>query len=253
MECNLPSLIWLKKALNRLGLDTGDSSDKVSRVSSTDNAIVRFDGTTGEVQDSNIIVNDNGSMNITFDDSVGINLSLSNDDITSAQTVTFSGDSQSWNLGGSNSNNAVKSDAFFLVNVTKGSIPFVIDSNDNVGIGTTSPDTKLAVNGDITTRDENGSYKTTQKIVGGTSVSTTETSIMTTGNGGLCTVFGEDGTNQFYDLVFFTSYGSTPTVVSSKIISGSPVARTYTSANGGLSLAMASGTYTVVARGSNLF
>ena len=37
----------------------------VEKVTSTDNAIVRFDGTTGAVQNSNILIDDNGNLNIT--------------------------------------------------------------------------------------------------------------------------------------------------------------------------------------------
>ena len=35
---------------------------KVAKVTSTDNAIVRFDGTTGAVQNSGVIINDNGNL-----------------------------------------------------------------------------------------------------------------------------------------------------------------------------------------------
>ena len=37
---------------------------KVAKVTSTDNAIVRFDGTTGEVQDSKVIIDNNGNVGI---------------------------------------------------------------------------------------------------------------------------------------------------------------------------------------------
>lgn len=38
------------------------TSGKIDKVTSTDNAIVRFDGTTGEVQDSSVTIYDNGSI-----------------------------------------------------------------------------------------------------------------------------------------------------------------------------------------------
>ena len=41
------------------------TSQVVPRVTSTDNAIVRFDGVTGAVQDSSILIDDNGNLNIT--------------------------------------------------------------------------------------------------------------------------------------------------------------------------------------------
>ena len=40
-------------------------STVVEKVTSTDNAIVRFDGTTGAVQNSSVIIDDNGNLNIT--------------------------------------------------------------------------------------------------------------------------------------------------------------------------------------------
>ena len=38
--------------------------DKVSKVTSTDNAIARYDGTTGKLQDSNVSISDNGNVGI---------------------------------------------------------------------------------------------------------------------------------------------------------------------------------------------
>ena len=120
----------------------------VQKVTSTDNAVVRFDGTDGTVQDSTVLIDDNGAMNISFDDPVGVNLNLANINTSSAQTISFTGDAQGWNLGGSNSLNPAKGNAFFLVNTTAGTIPFVIDSNDRMGLGTTNPqDAKLEIGG----------------------------------------------------------------------------------------------------------
>lgn len=39
-------------------------STKVAKVTSTNNAIARFDGTTGDVQNSNVIIDDNGNLNL---------------------------------------------------------------------------------------------------------------------------------------------------------------------------------------------
>ena len=41
------------------------TSQVVPRIISTDNAIVRFDGTTGAVQDSSILIDDNGNLNLS--------------------------------------------------------------------------------------------------------------------------------------------------------------------------------------------
>ena len=41
------------------------TSGKIDKVTSTDNAVVRFDGTTGDVQNSNVIIDDGGNLIIT--------------------------------------------------------------------------------------------------------------------------------------------------------------------------------------------
>lgn len=135
---------------------------------------------------------------------------------------------------------------------TGGMVLGTADSEDVNIISNLNTVMRFTPNGDINTFSPNGSGKTTMKQSNTISVSTTETLIISAGNGGLVAVFGESGGNQFYDLVFFTSYGTTPTVLSSQTIVGSPVARTYTS-NGGLNLTMASDTYNVVGRGIMLF
>ena len=53
---------------------------KVTKVTSTDNAIVRFDGTTGDVQNSSVIINDN---NTTINNSAGLSISPANGGATS--------------------------------------------------------------------------------------------------------------------------------------------------------------------------
>ena len=55
---------------------------KVSKVTSTDNAIVRFDGTTGQVQNSTVVIDDNGSIKVNSADPVvaGESYSVYNED-----------------------------------------------------------------------------------------------------------------------------------------------------------------------------
>lgn len=48
--------------INNLNELTSDLDDKVDKVSSTDNAIVRFNGTSGDVQNSSITIDDNGNL-----------------------------------------------------------------------------------------------------------------------------------------------------------------------------------------------
>ena len=49
-------------------------STKVAKVTSTDNAIVRFDGTTGDVQNSGVIIDDNGNVGIGVTPSAWVGL-----------------------------------------------------------------------------------------------------------------------------------------------------------------------------------
>lgn len=123
-----------------------------------------------------------------------------------------------------------------------------ITSAGNVLINTTSISTGCiaAINGKIDLKTGNTSIG---KIEAAKSISvTTSATTVISGYvfGGLAIVNGNDGTNQFTDLVFW-GYSGTPTVISSQTISGSPAARTYTAVVGDLKLAMASGTYTVAA------
>ncbi len=66
MDANLTfnnvSFIELGSIDKPFGID-----NKVSKVSSTDNAVVRFDGTTGEIQDSGVIISDNGYIKLGSD------------------------------------------------------------------------------------------------------------------------------------------------------------------------------------------
>jgi hypothetical protein len=74
---------------------------------------------------------------------------------------------------------------------------------------------------------------------------TTAKKIMSTDSFNFVLVVGTDGTNSFLDILTCGFLASTPVVVASTTIRGTPAARTYSMpGNGNLSLAMASGTYT---------
>jgi hypothetical protein len=69
-----------KKKVTVSSLTGGGGGDVVGPASSTDNAIVRFDSTTGKlIQDSNVTINDTGDTN------------YGNHAVTNAKTVTFNG------------------------------------------------------------------------------------------------------------------------------------------------------------------
>ena len=129
-----------------------------------------------------------------------------------------------------------------------------IDSAGNVGIGTSSPTSKLDVNGQINTTNIIAGIRNNITSTDRISVTSATTifSIATSGSSvGASSAFllvnGYDTgttTNSFTDLVLFIG-GQTPVVVST-VNRGSPAARTYTASGGSaLALAMASGTYNV--------
>jgi hypothetical protein len=64
------------------------------------------------------------------------------------------------------------------------------------------------------------------------------------GSGAFVIVYGSQSTNVFIDTIIASNTG-TPTVLNSTTVSGSPSARTYSTASNRLQLAMASGTYDV--------
>ena len=110
-----------------------------------------------------------------------------------------------------------------------------IDSSGNFMVGKTSAVTKIETVG--AGIDGTGTV----------SVGTTATTIYTiqqTVTGAMCVVFGDDGSNGFMDIVFFLT-STTPQVVTSKTMYGSPAARTYTASTTALKLALASGTLSV--------
>ena len=59
-------------------------------------------------------------------------------------------------------------------------------------------------------------------------------------NGGIVSVFGESGADQFAD-VLAVSFGATPTVLHTGDVAGSPQARTYTATGASLIVALATG------------
>ena len=120
------------------------ANDAVPRVASTDNAVVRFDGVTGQVQNSNVVIDDNGN--------VGIGTSSPTDKLTmySASGNLFS----KIQSGTSTLLTGVYSDGTTCVN-TLGNYPLMlltnntermkIDNNGNVGIGDSAPQYKLSI------------------------------------------------------------------------------------------------------------
>lgn len=101
--------------------------------------------------------------------------------------------------------------------------------------------------------DQNGANATTSKVITTVGVTTTPTQVYNTGNCGLVSVFGESGGDQFCDLIYFTTLGTTPTVIASHTLIGIPSARTYSAAGSGLDMQMDSGTYNITVRGTFSF
>jgi hypothetical protein len=144
-------------------------------------------------------------------------------------------------------------------NVTRTSTDTTVDeamritSDSRVGIGTTSPGYKLEVAGNVRIQDTlsltNGDSGQAVFTNNSTAVSVSTTtalggSFSMGGSGAFVIVYGSQSTNVFIDTIIAANTG-TPTVLNSTTVSGSPSARTYSTASNRLQLAMASGTYDV--------
>ena len=104
-------------------------SKVVEKVTSTDNAIVRFNGTTGDVQNSGVIIDDNNNTILPTDKFVVFG--------------TSSTASQNYHIGGVASDSSLR---FYNGNFGAGTERMRIDSNGNVGIGVTPSANHTGIN-----------------------------------------------------------------------------------------------------------
>jgi len=135
-----------------------------------------------------------------------------------------------------------------------------IESGGNVGIGTTSPASKLDVNGTVTVGGSIGQIDLTnstsstpvilpddasiRSFSGDVSTSAVELFGSASGRGGFAIVFGSSGTNRFVDYILIGR--TSGSIQSSFNILGGSAARTYTITSfSTLNLTMASGTYDI--------
>jgi len=106
----------------------------ITKVTSTDNALARFNGTTGEVQDSGVIVDDGGNITINNGFTGGAGISFRNGYLPNANVGIYPKDFSGANLDGL----AISSYDGFSISTGAG-LPerMQIDYNGNVGIGVT--------------------------------------------------------------------------------------------------------------------
>ena len=124
--------------------DIASIDSKVIKVTSTDNAVVIFDGTTGQVQNSSVVIDDSGSVAVTYNDtSYGSGLSVTNTaNSMGSQSKIYARNNNgdylsvgrnSTDLGGDSS--IFSTGAYPLSFFTNSTERMRIDSAGNVGIG----------------------------------------------------------------------------------------------------------------------
>ena len=124
------------------GIPMAKDSVKVDKVTSTDNAVVRFDGTTGQVQNSGVVITDSGNVGVGTSSPSG-KLVVNGGEVLWGATsnLGFLGYTGGYPLVGSVG-------AVPLALYTNSTEKMRIDSSGNVGIGT-SPSEKLHVKGKL--------------------------------------------------------------------------------------------------------
>lgn len=138
-----------------LFIPTGSmTSQVVQKVASTDNAIVRFNGTTGQVQDSSILIDDNGNLNIT---GVGKRITGDFSNSTTANRVAFQSSTNNSNTSLSAIPNGTATEAYFAVRNNSDA-----DNASNTSLGVTAEASVIGA-----TKTGTGSYLPLAFFIGG--------------------------------------------------------------------------------------
>lgn len=126
---------------HRLRIENVEST-KVNKVTSTDNAIVRFDGTTGEVQNSGVIIDDTNNVGVGIVNPIDGNIHIhtganSNIKFTNSTTGTTASDGLFVGIDSAGDAYVFNKEAKTLSLGTNNLHRMIIDSTGNVGIGGT--------------------------------------------------------------------------------------------------------------------
>ena len=117
------------------------TANKVDKVTSTDNAVVRFDGTTGQVQNSGVVIDDSGNVGIGVTPSSVSKLQVKtgiNRNISITDQVTVSGAATIEAIDDARGSNIPLELRGTTVSITRPSgTTCIFDSAGNVGIGVT--------------------------------------------------------------------------------------------------------------------
>jgi hypothetical protein len=141
------------------------------------------------------------------------------------------------------------------LNVGNGGL--IKDASGNVGVGVTpfANTGKLAVKGNISLTDGTVQGTSTEAVQTTPTITTAKTILasvapaLSSASAAAIYVYGSNnGGAYFFDKLVCIANAAAPVVLTSTTLGGAPAARTYALSGGALTLAMASGTYSVTAK-----
>lgn len=200
----LEGALYWNTTVKRLRIWTGSAwQDTTNAVVSTDNAIVRFDGTNGAVQNSGVIIDDSNNVGVgTNSTGSRLHIKQPNDIYTGGLAIQSASDTNvRMYIGVDSTTTVISNDNRAMKIESTGNNPLTlgtnntermrIDASGNVGIGTSSPTAKQ----EIYDYDTNTNALT---VTNASQLRLTNLCRASSGNGSLISFKNFNGTNSVY-------------------------------------------------------